>query len=124
MNISKPSRQRGITLSGLIMAAFVLVLVVSTGLKLVPAYIENSEIQKIFNEISNDQAMQKASMSDIRLSFSRRASIDNIQAIKGDDIDIDTSSGKPVLSASYFVKIPLAGNISFYLDFNPVSGKS
>jgi hypothetical protein len=124
MNISKPGKQRGITLSGLIAAAFVLVLVVSTGLKLVPAYIENAEIQKIFNEVSNDPAMQKASLSDIRLSYARRASIDNIQAIKLDDIDVDTSSGKPVLSASYFVKVPLAGNISFYLDFNPVSGKS
>ena len=124
MNISKPGIQRGITLSGLIAGAFVLVLVVSTGLKLVPSYIENAEIQKIFNEVSNDPAMQKTSLSDIRLSYARRASIDNIQAIKPDDIDVDTSSGKPVLSASYFVKIPLAGNISFYLDFNPVSGKS
>lgn len=123
MNISKPGIQRGITLSGLVIGAFVLVLVVSTGLKLVPAYIENAEIQKIFNEVSNDPAMQKAPLSDIRLSYARRASIDNIQAIKLDDIDVDTSSGRPVLSASYFVKIPLAGNISFYLDFNPVSGK-
>ncbi len=124
MNITKPGKQRGITLSGLITAAFVLVLVVSTGLKLVPAYIENAEIQKIFNEISNDPAMQKSSLSDIRMAYIRRASIDNIQAVKIEDIDVDTSSGKPVLSASYFVKIPLAGNISFYLDFNPVSGKS
>lgn len=124
MNISKPGMQRGITLSGLITAAFVLVLVVSTGLKLVPAYIENAEIQKIFNEISNDPAMQKSSLSDIRMAYIRRASIDNIQAVKIEDIDVDTSSGKPVLSASYFVKVPLAGNISFYLDFNPVSGKS
>ncbi len=123
MNISKPGMQKGITLSGLIIAAFVLVLVVSTGLKLVPAYIENAEIQKIFNEVSNDPAMQKASLNDIRLSYSRRASIDNIQAVKAEDIDIDTSSGKPLLSASYFVKVPLAGNISFYLDFNPTSGK-
>ena len=124
MNISKPGMQRGITLSGLITAAFVLVLVVSTGLKLVPAYIENAEIQKIFNEISNDPAMQKSSLSDIRMAYIRRASIDNIQAVKIEDIDVDTSSGKPVLSASYSVKVPLAGNISFYLDFNPVSGKS
>ncbi len=123
MNISRPGMQKGITLSGLIITAFVLVLVVSTGLKLVPAYIENADIQKVFNEVSNDPAMQKASLNDIRISYARRASIDNIQAIKAEDIDVDTSSGKPVLSASYFVKIPLAGNISFYLDFNPTSGK-
>ena len=115
--------QKGITLSGLIIAGFVLVLFVSTGLKLIPAYIENADIQKVFNEVSNDPAMQKASLNDIRLAYVRRASIDNIRAINAEDIDVDTSSGKPVLSASYFVKIPLAGNISFYLDFNPTSGK-
>ena len=124
MKISKPSAQRGITLTGVIVGAFILVLALTTGLKLVPAYIENAEIQKIFNEISNDPEMQKAPLNDIRLSFARRASIDNIKAITPDDIDVDSSSGKLVLSASYAVKIPLAGNISFYLEFNPVSGKS
>lgn len=124
MNISKPNAQRGITLTGVIIGAFILVLALTTGLKLVPAYIENAEIQKIFNEVSNDPAMQKASVSDIRLSYIRRASIDNIKSIGMNDVDVDTSSGNPVLSASYFVKIPLAGNISFYLDFNPASGKN
>ncbi len=124
MKISKPSAQRGITLTGVIVGAFILVLALTTGLKLVPAYIENAEIQKIFNEISNDPEMQKASLVNVRLSFARRASIDNIKAITPDDIDVDSSSGKLVLSASYAVKIPLAGNISFYLEFNPVSGKN
>ncbi len=124
MKISKPGDQQGITLTGVIVGAFILVLALTTGLKLVPVYIENAEIQKIFNEVSNDPAMQKASVSDIRFSFAKRASIDNIKSIGMNDVDVDTSSGKPVLSASYFVKIPLAGNISFYLDFNPASGKN
>jgi hypothetical protein len=122
MYISKPNAQKGLTLSGLIGSAFVLVLVLTTGMKLVPAYIENAKIQKIFNDVSNDPNMQKASVGDIRMSYIRRASIDDITSITMNDVDVDKSSGKPILSASYSKKIPLAGNISFYLEFNPVSG--
>lgn len=119
--MNKPGRQRGLSFTGFILGAFVLVLVSMVGLKLIPVYMQNGEINKLFVAIENDPDMQKASVRDIRASFSRRASIDNITAIKAEDIVIDNSSGKPVLSASYAVKIPLAGNISLYLDFNSAS---
>jgi hypothetical protein len=103
------------------LGAFILVLVSMFGLKLIPPYMQNGVINKTFTAIVNDPDMSKASAHDIRASFNRRASIDNITAIKPEDIDIDTSSGKPVLSASYAVKVPLAGNVSLYLEFNPSS---
>ena len=121
VNISKPKSQRGLSFSGFILGAFILVLISITGLKLIPAYIQNAEIKKVFTEIAGDPEMQKASSHDIRMSFNRRASIDNITAIKADDIEIEIDSGKPVLSASYAVKVPLVGNMSLYLDFNPSS---
>lgn len=111
-------RQRGLSFTGFIMGALMLVLVSMVGLKLIPVYMQNSEINKLFATIANDPEMQKASVRDIRASFTKRASIDNISAIKAEDIVIDTSSGRPALSASYAVKIPLAGNISLYVEFN------
>lgn len=114
-------RQRGLSFSGFMLGAFILVMVSMVGLKLIPAYMQNGEINKLFTTIANDPDMQKVPPRDIRASFSRRSSIDNITAIKAEDIDVDNSSGKPVLSASYAVKVPLAGNVSLYLDFNPTS---
>lgn len=114
-------RQLGLSFSGFLLGAFFLVLVILLGLKLIPPYLQNAEINKLFTSISNDPEMQKASMRDIRASFSRRALIDNITVIKAEDIDIDNSSGKPVLTASYSVKTPLAGNLSLYIDFNSAS---
>lgn len=123
MNISMPGRQRGLSFFGFIFGAFVLVLVSITGLKLVPAYMQNAQVKNVFVAIANDPEMQKASPRDIRMSFSKRASIDNITAVKADDIVIDSDAGTPVLSASYAVKVPLAGNVSLYLEFNPTSAK-
>jgi len=118
-----PGPQRGLSFFGFIVGAFILVMVSITGLKIVPAYMQDAEIKGLFVTIANDPGMQKASLNDIRMSFSKRASIDNITAIKGEDIDIARDAGTLVLSASYPVKIPLVANISLYLEFNPSSAK-
>ncbi|OGT38662.1 MAG: DUF4845 domain-containing protein [Gallionellales bacterium RIFOXYD2_FULL_52_7] len=121
MTITKPASQRGLSFSGFILGAFILVIVSMTGMKLIPAYMQDAEIKQLFAAVANDPEMQKASLRDVRASFSKRASIDNITVIKAEDIEINRDAGRPVLSASYAVKVPLAGNISLYLDFNPSS---
>ena len=121
MNTAMPMQQRGITLGGFMIGAFVLVIVAITGLKLVPAYIQDARINSIFKEIAHDPDMQKATPHDIQVSFEKRATIDDITAIKPSDVDISSDGDTPVLSANYVVKIPLVGNISLYLEFNPSS---
>lgn len=123
MNTALPNLQRGVTFGGMIVIVILLVVVSIFGLKLIPAYIQNAEIKNIFTTIANDPDMQQASVNDIRASFDRRSSIDNINAINAKDIEINVEQGKLTLSASYFVKITVAGNISLYLDFNPTSAK-
>lgn len=121
MNEARPVQQRGFTFGGFVIGAFLLVIFSITGLKLVPAYIEDVKIKNTFMTIAHDPDMQKASPHDILASFERRASIDNITAIKSSDIDISSEGGRLELSASYFVRVPLVANISFYLEFNPSS---
>lgn len=123
MNSARSAQQRGLSFGGFVFGAFLVVLISITGLKLIPAYIQSTEINNVFNIISHDPDMQKASLQEIRNSFSRRASIDNITAIKADDIDISADGDRLVLSASYSVKVPLVANASLYLEFNPSSGK-
>ena len=123
MNATMPVQQRGVTFGGFIVGIIVLVIVSIFGLQLIPAYMEDAKIKNMFNTIAHDPDMQKATPHDIRASFDRRSSIDNIKAIKSDDIEIAADQGRLVLSASYFVKVPLAGNISLYLDFNPTSAQ-
>jgi len=65
--------------------------------------------------------MQNATAHDILQSFDRHSGVDDITAIKSSDIVISSDGGRPVLSASYSVKIPVAGNISLLLEFNPSS---
>ena len=121
MKTAMPAQQSGITFGNFVFGAFLLVVVGIFGLRLIPAYMQNATIENIFNVIAHDPDMQKASPQEIRTSFDRRSSIDDIKAINSSDIEISVNQGRLVLSASYFVKIPLAGNVSLYLDFNPTS---
>jgi alpha-beta hydrolase superfamily lysophospholipase len=121
MDTSMPMQQRGLALSGFIMVAFLFVIISITLLKLVPAYIQNAQINSIFKDIAHDPDMQKATTHDIQVSFDKRASINAITVIQADDIDISADGARPELSAHYFVKIPLFANISIDLEFNPSS---
>ena len=123
MNKAMPAKQRGLSFSGFIIGAVILILVVTTGLKLIPAYMQDAKIKNLFAAIAANPEMQKASPREIKMDFATRASIDDIKAITIDDIEITSNGGGLVLSASYAVKVPLVANISLYLDFNPTSAK-
>ncbi len=123
MYTATPVQQRGLSFGGFIVAAFLLVIVSISLLKVIPAYIQNAQIKTVFNEIVHDPGMDKASPREIRNSFDRRASIDDITAIKSEDIEIASDGGRLDLSANYSVKVPLFGNVSLILEFNPSSDK-
>jgi len=116
-----PSSQRGMSFAGFILGAVLLVLIIITGLKVLPAFIQDATINKLFSSIAHDPEMQNASLHEIRASFDRRAIVDDVTAITSADIDILSDAGTPVLSASYSVKVPLVANISLYIEFNPAS---
>jgi len=123
MNTVMPAQQRGVTFGGMLLGAFLLVLVGILLLKIIPAYMQDAQIKNIFITIAHDPDMQRATPSEIRSSFEKRASIDGIKTIKPVDIDISSNNGKLVLSVSYSVKIPLSGNVSLLMEFNPTSGE-
>lgn len=114
-------KQRGIGMASLIMIIAALLFVAILAMKLIPAYLHNMAIQKIFKTVAADPEMQNASVKDIRASYDKRAMMDSITDITSDDIEISKDGGSITLSASYTVKVPVAGNASLVLDFSPTS---
>ena len=114
-------RQRGLGFFGLVLVAAGIIFVAIVGMKLVPPYIHSAQIAQIFRTMVNDPAMHDASIKEIKDSYDKRANIDYITDITSEDIDIIKVGGRLSISASYSVKIPLAGNITLLLEFNPSS---
>ncbi len=114
-------KQKGISLSGLLLWSVILILIAISGLKIVPAYIEYSTIKKNLTAIAKDTNPQNMDLNQIRLSFNKRALIDNIKSISGQDIKINKENGRIVLRAEYTTKIPLISNLSLNIDFEAIS---
>ena len=117
------NRQRGVSLFGLLIWSAILILAAIGGMKIIPAYIQDAEIKSILSTIVNDAEMQGAQSKDIRESFSKRAMMNNINVVTANDIEIVKDARGLSLSVSYPVKIPLTGNASLLLEFNPSSVK-
>ncbi len=113
--------QRGMSFTGFIFGGFLLIVVAIFGMKLIPTYIHSAQISEIFREIASDPALRGASVGEIEMSYRKRASINDINDLNVDDISIDSENGNITLSAHYFVKVPLVGNVTLLLEFNPSS---
>jgi hypothetical protein len=117
----KANTQRGLALSTLLVWSFLLVILAITGMKIVPAYVENRTIQGVLNDIAHAPEMQDAQPHDIQNSFDKHAMIDNISVVGSNDLIIDKRPTGLVLSVRYQVKIPLFSNISLLIDFDTSS---
>jgi hypothetical protein len=114
-------QQQGISLTGFIMVCVGLVFVAIFGFKLVPAYLEQYTINKMFNQIANNPEFVNATAADVRAAFSRQVSIDSVGAVGPADLDITRESGQLVIEAQYQVTIPLISNVSLLVDFKATS---
>jgi Tfp pilus assembly major pilin PilA len=111
-------KQQGATLIGMLFVGILVVFAAIVVMKLVPAYIEYMSIQKVLSAMDKDPALKDAKNAEVRDSYARRAGIDNITAVKPEDLDISRDSGKLVVAAKYRVEKPLFGNVGLYIDFN------
>ncbi len=111
-------KQRGLSLSGLLLWSIVLFFVAILGMKLVPVYREYAAVKSTLIAIVKDPALQNGTKAEIRTSFNKRAQIDDISVVDEGDIEFNKENGQVVLSIIYSVKTPLFANISLYLDFN------
>lgn len=114
-------QQRGLTMIGFLFVAFVLVMVVMLGMKLVPAYIEFFSVKKILSTMGQDSDLKSKSNGDIRTSFSKRANVSYVTVVKPEDISITRSDGVPVISVQYAFRTKLVGNVSLIVDFSASS---
>lgn len=117
------NKQRGVSLEGTLVVIVLLIFVGVAAMKLVPSYMENGTIQKIFDTIVHDPEMQGAPVKAIRDSFAKRAMTNSIKTVTENDIEVSKDSGGLSLSVSYSVKIPLVSNASLLLEFNTSSSK-
>lgn len=109
--------QQGMTFFGVMFVGMIIVFGAILLMKLIPPYLEFWSVQKIITVMAKDPALPGMTLQEVRNSFDRRAVIDNVNVIKGKELEISKERGETVVSASYSVTVPIAGNLSALLEF-------
>ena len=98
-------------------------ILLSTGIKLVPIYIDNMAIKDAFKTIYSAQnpAKSKPRAADIAELINKKLVTNNIHYLSKDNIAIDYSSGSDMqLNLKYDVRIDVVGNIDAIVSFDHV----
>jgi competence protein ComGC len=109
-------KSQGLTVIGLIMVLFILIVLLLFGMKLLPAYIEYATAKKAINAIARD-GTGASTPAEVRRQFDARALIDNVESIKGTDLEIRREGGGVVIGFAYRKEVPLVANLGLYIDF-------
>jgi Domain of unknown function (DUF4845) len=116
MRILQRSWQSGVTVTGLILVLFVIIMVGIFGLKLIPVYIEYNKCKNAIEAIAADRS-KTSSVAEVRKAFDNRANVDDITVLKGSDLEVTKDGGNVVISFGYRKEVPLFANIGLTVDF-------
>ena len=114
-------RQRGVSLSGLLMVSIILIFVLLLGFKLFKPYAEYFALQKIFKTLVAKPEVREGTRRDVMIAWAPYATLEGITAIGGNEVEFTKNGNNVILSASYQVKVPLFKNYTLLIDFNPSS---
>lgn len=117
------AKQRGVACIGCLVGAVIVIGLALGGVRIIKAYIQNSEIKHVLQTLAQDVELQSASENQVRIAYAKHASVADITALQPDDIQISNERGQLQLYADYSVEIPVAGNINIVLQFTPNSNK-
>lgn len=97
-------RQRGVSVPGMLAVGAVVALLVVLLARLVPTLIEYQAVQKAVN-----RAATGTTVAEIRALFNKTASIDDISALSGNDLQISKDNNQVVVAFEYEREIHLFG---------------
>ena len=114
-------KQKGLTITGFILVAIVVVLVLVTGFKVIPVLIEYKAIERQMKSIADDPTLRGASRPTLDRAWAMRASVEGIKSISNEQIDFSKQGDQVSVTGEYSVKVPLFWNTSACFDFKPTS---
>ncbi|MDR2876718.1 MAG: DUF4845 domain-containing protein [Chromatiales bacterium] len=98
-----PAKQKGITFIGLLMVAALVGFFAYIGMKLVPIYIENYGVKAALKALSEEDT-QDVSTSELRSRVMKRLSVNNVEGVKPENVDVKAMGRSRVVSVNYEVR--------------------
>jgi len=110
-----PSRQRGVTLMGLLLWAIIIGFVALMSMRVLPSINEYFTIQKAVNKLAGEGL---TTVPEIRAAFERIKQIEySIQSLSGKDLDITKENDKVVISFAYDKEVEIMSPVYLLIKY-------
>ncbi len=113
-----PGRQRGMTLLGMVFAAFLLGFFTLLILKIGPIYLEHYKVVSSLKSLEQTADLARKSRREVRTLLEKRLDINMVENVTGDDIRVSKQDGVLSVAVTYAVEKPLFGNLSVVVYFD------
>jgi len=115
-------RQRGVTFLGWLFLLIPVAVVVYTGIRLTPVYLNYMRVARSLDQTASTLADgSPVNAQSIRNTLSRHFEVDSIDFPAVKDVTIQRDGASWVLEAKYQDTAPLFANVSLLIDFDKVT---
>ena len=113
-------RQRGISLTGLILGLIVLGLAAVVAIKVIPSWLEYRSIKDGIARVKEEGG----SVAEMQKAFDKFADINNVSSLRGRDLVITREGGEPEISFAYQKRIEFTDKASIVIDYDGTTDPS
>ena len=112
-------RQRGMTMIGIILVVIVVGAWVYAGIRLTPKYLEYMRVASTLEKVGDEfESNPGTTEFMLRKAIERHFDIEMVEVVTANDIEISKEGGEFTMRAAYDDTVPLAGNVSFLVEFD------
>lgn len=112
-------RQRGMTMLGILFLVVVVGAWVYAGIRMAPKYLEYMRVASTLEQVRDEYDSNPGTTEFmLRKAIERRFDIEMVEVITSNDVEIRKEGALFTLRAAYEDTVPVAGNISFLLEFD------
>lgn len=111
--------QRGLSIIGLILVLFALVMVALFAMKVVPSFLEYRAARSAIEAIAAENLQ---SAGEVRRAFEMRSAIDNMDSVKPTDLEVTKEGNGLVIAFAYRKEVPLFRGVGLYIDYTARAG--
>ena len=113
--------QRGLSMTGFLFVAAVMLIVALLAFRMIPSYIEYYTVQRALEEALSDNS--DPTLTSVRRSVERKLNADYVDAVTAKDVQVTKLGNNVTAFASWEKKLPLVHNVSLLMEFNASASK-
>jgi len=110
-------RQSGLSLISVLIVGAILGFLFLIGMRVVPVMTEYMAVKRVMQSIVENETSPDVTVQDIRRDFDKRAYIQEVKTVNGQDLIVMKNGNMIELSIEYSRTVPLVANVSLLFEF-------